>query len=96
MSPLAPLGEEELTAALEQLDGWSVRETRLYREFRFTDFTAAFGFMTKVALLSERMNHHPDWRNVWNRVEITLYTFDAGNVITRRDIKLATAINQVL
>ena len=96
MTHRTQLGEEELAAALAHLDGWSVREGKLQRTLHFPDFTAAFGFMTKVALQAERMNHHPDWRNVWNRVEITLYTFDAGNKITARDVSLAAAINRFL
>ena len=65
------------------------------REFRFRDFSEAFGFMSRVALLAEKQDHHPEWSNVWNRVEITLSTHDAGG-LSRRDIKLAQAIDGLL
>jgi 4a-hydroxytetrahydrobiopterin dehydratase len=65
------------------------------REFRFRDFSEAFGFMSRVALLAEKQDHHPEWFNVWNRVEITLSTHDAGG-LSRRDIKLAQAIDGLL
>ncbi|MCK8783948.1 4a-hydroxytetrahydrobiopterin dehydratase [Roseomonas sp. NAR14] len=71
-------------------DGRSIR-----REFRFADFGAAWGFMSRVALLAERQDHHPDWRNVWNRVEITLTTHDAGG-LSERDVTLARAIDALL
>jgi 4a-hydroxytetrahydrobiopterin dehydratase len=64
----------------------------LVRQFRFADFSAAFGFMTRVALLAEKSDHHPDWRNVWNQVDITLTTHDAGG-LTPKDVALAHAIN---
>lgn len=86
-----PLTPQELNAALAGLPGWQVRQGRLVREFRFADFSAAFGFMTRVALLAEQMNHHPDWSNVYNRVTVELVTHDAGG-ITALDVELARRI----
>ena len=65
------------------------------REIAFEDFVEAFGFMTRVALIAEAMNHHPEWSNVWNKVEINLTTHDAGG-ITMRDFRLASAIDKLL
>ena len=64
----------------------------LYASFEFTDFTTAWAFMTQVALVAEKMDHHPEWSNVYNRVEIKLTTHDAGNTITEKDRKLAALI----
>lgn len=84
------LTPHELAAALEDLGEWRSADSRpaLVRTFRFADFNAAFAFMTRVALKAEAMNHHPEWFNVYDRVEITLTTHDAGGV-TARDIELA-------
>ncbi|MBK6966270.1 MAG: 4a-hydroxytetrahydrobiopterin dehydratase [Bacteroidales bacterium] len=71
-------------------------ESRLENTFIFPDFVEAFAFMTKVALLAEKANHHPDWSNVYNKVIIRLSTHDAGNVITDKDRKLAKAIDKLL
>lgn len=88
------LTQAECEAALADLPGWTWDEARsaIARNFRFPDFGAAFGFMTRVALAAERANHHPEWRNVWNRVEVTLTTHDAGG-LTAKDIALAKAID---
>ncbi|HXH18648.1 MAG TPA: 4a-hydroxytetrahydrobiopterin dehydratase [Chitinophagales bacterium] len=75
---------------------WSEQDNRLIRRFEFKDFNEAFGFMTRVAMLAEKHNHHPYWINVWNKVEIHLSTHDAGDVITERDRKLAAAIDKLL
>ncbi|TAD93779.1 MAG: 4a-hydroxytetrahydrobiopterin dehydratase [Bacteroidetes bacterium] len=72
---------------------WQEIDQQLKRTFEFTDFIAAFGFMAKVALVAEKMNHHPAWFNVYNRVEISLTTHDAGNTITEKDRELAQAID---
>jgi 4a-hydroxytetrahydrobiopterin dehydratase len=90
---LAILSGSARAAALLGLPGWEDREDRdaLGKTFRFRDFTEAFSFMTRVALVAERMNHHPEWFNVYNRVEIVLATHDSGGV-TDRDIRLAHAI----
>ena len=69
--------------------------TSISRTFTFRDFNEAWGFMTRVALLAEKQDHHPNWSNVWNTVQITLTSHDAGG-LTRRDIKLATAINALV
>ena len=76
------------------LPGWAMVAGRdaIRREFRFADFSAAWGFMARVALLAETQDHHPEWSNVWNRVEITLTTHDAGG-LSARDLRLATAID---
>ena len=75
--------------------GWSHVDNMLRREFVFDDFIAAFGFMTRVALLAEKADHHPNWENVYNRVTIALTSHDAGNTVTARDLNLARAINDL-
>ncbi len=77
-------------AALQRLDGWRIAEERdaITKEFRFRDFNAAFGFMARVALHAEKHDHHPEWFNVYNRIEVTLSTHDAGGV-TNKDVELA-------
>jgi 4a-hydroxytetrahydrobiopterin dehydratase len=84
----AVLGADELARALAELPGWSLAGGKLHREYRFADFNAAFGFMSRVALEAERMNHHPEWSNVWNRVVVDLVTHDSGG-ITASDLALA-------
>jgi len=74
---------------------WTEKDNRLIGIFEFDDFTQAFGFMTRVALVAERMNHHPDWTNSYNRVEIRLCTHDAGGVVTNRDRELAAVIESI-
>ncbi|MDY0011676.1 MAG: 4a-hydroxytetrahydrobiopterin dehydratase [Rhodocyclaceae bacterium] len=90
------LTPEELTAALQDLPGWQSSEHReaLRKTFHFPDFNAAFGFMTRVALQAEKMNHHPEWFNVYNRVEITLSTHDVGG-LSALDLALARFIDQL-
>ena len=84
------LTDGALQAALEGLDGWALDDagTGIGKTFQFGDFNAAFGFMSRAALKAEQMNHHPEWFNVWNRVEVRLSTHDAGGV-TSLDIALA-------
>ena len=77
------------------MQGWQESETALEVSLRFADFNAAFGFMTQVAALAQAHDHHPDWRNVYNRVDIRLTTHDAGNTVTQRDRDLATAISEL-
>ncbi|AKH42401.1 4a-hydroxytetrahydrobiopterin dehydratase [Altererythrobacter atlanticus] len=91
------LTETERDEALADLSGWSLREDGLAieRRFKFRDFSEAFGFMTRVALIAESQNHHPEWSNVYNRVEITLTTHDAGG-LSQRDVKAAQAIDALL
>jgi 4a-hydroxytetrahydrobiopterin dehydratase len=90
------LSEEEQRAALNELSGWSRVAGReaITRTFTFRDFNEAFGFMTRVALVAEKSDHHPEWRNVYKTVEVVLATHDAGGV-TERDIKLAEAMNAI-
>lgn len=75
---------------------WQEKDNALHQSFTFKDFSEAFAFMTRVALLAEKMNHHPNWSNVWNKVEITLNTHDAGNTITDKDRQLAKAIDELV
>lgn len=72
---------------------WIEKENKLTREFRFKDFKEAFAFMTQVALVAEKLDHHPEWTNVYNRVRISLTTHDAGDVVTEKDHELAHAID---
>jgi 4a-hydroxytetrahydrobiopterin dehydratase len=88
------LTEDERAAALDALDEWDYDEARdaITRSFKFADFIEAFGFMAKVALLAEKVDHHPEWFNVYNRVDILLTTHDAGG-LSARDVALAEAID---
>lgn len=80
-----------------ELPQWRMAEGRdaIHREFRFRDFSEAWGFMSRVALLAEAQNHHPEWSNVWNRVEVLLTTHDAGG-LSARDLRLARAIDALV
>lgn len=75
---------------------WTEKNNQLYRKFEFNDFSEAFAFMTRVAMIAEKMNHHPLWTNVYNKVEVWLSTHDAGNVVTEKDKKLADKIDALL
>lgn len=75
---------------------WIEADNKLYKKFEFENFSAAFAFMTRVALEAEKANHHPFWSNVWNRVEIWLSTHDAGDIVTQKDQDLAYAIDRLL
>jgi 4a-hydroxytetrahydrobiopterin dehydratase len=88
----AKLPATEVDARLSELPGWRREGDKIRREFKFADFTVAFAFMTRCALVAEKMDHHPDWTNVWNRVDVTLWSHDAGGV-TDRDFALAKAMN---
>ena len=90
------LDAEARKAMAARLPGWHPVEGRdaIHKAFTFKDFSAAFGFMTRAALAAERMNHHPEWLNVWNRVEVTLSTHDAGG-LTERDLKLAEIMDRI-
>jgi 4a-hydroxytetrahydrobiopterin dehydratase len=74
---------------------WQEKNNALNRTFKFIDFTEAFSFMTEVAFKAEKMNHHPNWSNVWNTVTIQLNTHDAGNIVTEKDRKLADEIDKI-
>ena len=75
---------------------WKLQDNKLYRRFEFKDFTAAFAFMTEVAALAEKQDHHPLWSNIYNKVEIWLSTHDAGDIVTEKDHKLAKSIDAIL
>lgn len=87
---MTPLSDPERAELLPSLDGWALVEERdaIRKRYRFADFNAAFGWMARVALVAEQMNHHPEWRNVYGTVDVTLSTHDAGG-LTRRDVELA-------
>lgn len=92
MPDVVRLSDSEIRSRIESLPDWEFRDEALHRELRFRDFVEAFGFMTSIALIAERMNHHPEWSNVYNRVTIRLTTHDAGGV-SERDFKLAAEIS---
>ena len=85
---------DEIQTALASLTGWSLDTGKLYREFRFEDFSEALAFIVRVGLVAESMNHHPEWFNVWNRVRVHLTTHDAEG-ITELDIQLAREMNRI-
>ena len=91
------LDEEARATALDRLGEWDFDEARdaLTRRFVFADFSEAFAFMARVALLAEKADHHPEWSNVWNRVDIALTTHDAGG-LSARDVEMAKAIDALL
>ena len=91
------LDEDERAAALDALDEWDYDEARdaITRQFLFADFVDAFGFMTRVAILAEKADHHPEWSNVYNRVDVLLTTHDAGG-LSVRDVALAQAIDALV
>ncbi|HEY7765088.1 MAG TPA: 4a-hydroxytetrahydrobiopterin dehydratase [Aestuariivirgaceae bacterium] len=97
MSPTVPglLGAREIEAALKDLEGWTLAEDgrTIAKSFRFRSFSEAFAFMTRAALAAERLNHHPDWSNSYNRVEVRLSTHSAKGV-TELDVKLAKKMNE--
>lgn len=84
-----------MTAEQFNVLGWAHTNNKLCRDFVFTDFSNAFAFMTQVALLAEKADHHPNWSNVYNRVTIELTSHDAGNAVTAKDAALAQAINSI-
>ena len=88
------LSPEEIAEELKNLPGWSVVNEKLHREIEFESFNQAFGFMTRAAMEIEKMNHHPEWFNVYNRLVIDLMTHDAGG-ITKNDISLARILNSL-
>ena len=88
------LSEEEISTAISSLPDWSVVDNQLTAEFKFADFKTAFSFITKIAIESEVMNHHPEWSNAYNNVSFAFCTHDAGNVITDLDTKMAEIISR--
>lgn len=88
------LSQDKLAGALAQLNGWDIENGKLHREFKFPDFAHAIGFMTIAAPMIERMNHHPEWFNVYNRVTVDLTTHSAGG-ITQKDLDLAAVLQGI-
>lgn len=86
------LSDAQIAEHMKTLPEWELGEDRIKRTFRFKDFVEAFGWMSSAALVAERMNHHPEWRNVWATVEVELSTHDAGG-LTELDMKLAAAMD---
>ena len=80
MVAVKKLADAEIQQRLELVNGWTVQDGKLHKEFQFDTFVTAFGFMTQLALIAESMNHHPEWFNVYNRVTIDLMTHDAGGI----------------
>ncbi len=89
------LSDKEILEELGKVKGWSLVDGKLHREIQFANFVEAFGFMSRVALVAESLNHHPEWFNVYNRVTVDLSTHDAGGV-TEMDLTLAARINKML
>ena len=89
------LSSEQISEQLKNLPGWSVKEEKLHRDFEFESFNQAFGFMTRAAMEIEKMNHHPEWFNVYNKLTVELMTHDAGG-ITENDIELAKILNSLV
>jgi 4a-hydroxytetrahydrobiopterin dehydratase len=92
--PVHKLTGEEIETALATLPGWSVAAGKLHKEYHFPNFILAFGFMATAALSIEKMDHHPEWSNVYNRVSVDLTTHDSGG-ITRKDVELARLLEAV-
>jgi 4a-hydroxytetrahydrobiopterin dehydratase len=88
------LSDEQIKTELSGLSGWSVINGKLHKDFVFDDFVEAFGFMTRAAIHIEKMNHHPEWFNVYNKISVDLTTHDAGG-ITQNDIALARTLNSL-
>ena len=88
------LPDEQVQASLADLPGWELAAGKLHREFRFGDFSRAFGFMAAAATFAEKLDHHPEWSNVYDRVTVDLVTHDAGG-ITELDVRLATRMSEL-
>ncbi len=95
MTTLLRLSDAEISSRASEFPGWHFSDKQLKRTFEFADFVSAFGFMTSVALLAERLQHHPEWCNVFNRVDITLNTHEVDGV-SENDIVLAMQINKLV
>ena len=89
------LSTEKISEELKNLPGWIIKEEKLHRDFEFEDFNHAFGFMTRAAMHIEKMNHHPEWFNVYNKITVDLMTHDVGG-ITQNDIELAKILNSLV
>ena len=91
---LAKLSDDQIKEKLKELQGWQLVNGKLHKEFQFKDFNQAFGLMTRAALHAEKMDHHPEWFNVYNKLKVDLMTHDAGG-ITENDVKLAKILNSL-
>ncbi|HXV50630.1 MAG TPA: 4a-hydroxytetrahydrobiopterin dehydratase [Nitrosopumilaceae archaeon] len=91
---LSKLSDDQIKEKLKELQGWQLVNGKLHKEFQFKDFNQAFGFMTRAALHAEKMDHHPEWFNVYNKLKVDLMTHDAGGV-TENDVKLAKILNSL-
>ena len=89
------LSSDEIQTELKKVAGWVIQDAKLHKEFQFSSFIEAFGFMTQLALVAESMNHHPEWFNVYNRVVIDLTTHDAGG-ISNLDFELASKADNLI
>ena len=89
------LSESDIDEELKKLSGWDVKDGKLHKEFQFDNFNQAFGFMTRAAMEIEKMNHHPEWFNVYNKITVDLTTHEAGG-ITNNDVNLAKILNSLL
>jgi 4a-hydroxytetrahydrobiopterin dehydratase len=88
------LSEDQIQTELKNLSGWTIKDGKLHKDFVFDDFVDAFGFMSKASLHIERLNHHPEWFNVYNKLSVDLTTHDAGG-ITQNDVALAKVLNSL-
>ena len=95
LNSMMRLSQEDIEEELKDLEGWSVVNEKLHKEFLFDNFNQAFGFMTRSAMEIEKMNHHPEWFNAYNRIIIELTTHDAGG-ITKNDVNLAKILNSLV
>lgn len=89
------LPKEAINSKIADLPDWELRDEKLYRKFEFSDFVQAFGFMAKAAIVSEKMNHHPEWSNVYKTVEVSLSTHDVGG-ISEKDFEWAASVNKLV
>ena len=89
------LSESDIDEELKKLSGWDVKDGKLHKEFQFDNFNQAFGFMTRAAMEIEKMNHHPEWFNVYNRITVDLTTHEVGG-ITNNDVNLARILNSLV
>lgn len=90
------LSEVELTAVLKSLPGWSVKEGKLHKQFKFDTFAQAIGWMVAVSIYADKLDHHPEWCNIYSRVTVDLVTHDMGNAISSWDVLLAQKMEQLV
>ena len=90
-----PLSSQDISAACAKLPGWALERDALAKSFQFATFREAMGFMVRVAFEAEALNHHPEWTNVYNRVQVRLNTHDAGGKVTSKDVELAQRIQKL-